>query len=135
MKQEGNVQKQKSAAAIPANQTEELRRRPAIERALAGLSGVEGRLKAERVEQVLQLMPGWEQERGGRAITRLREFEDPPAAAKYASYVQEYAGSRGVVVSTLRWDHFVLVTLLGHRRRQSFDYLNADALRFALSLG
>ncbi|HEY9422241.1 MAG TPA: hypothetical protein VIW92_12560 [Thermoanaerobaculia bacterium] len=133
MKQEGSVQK--SAMANPANQTEEIRRRPDIERVLAGLAGVEGRLKAERVEQVLQLMPGWEQEKGGRAITRLREFEDAPAAAKYAAYVQDYAGSRSVTISTLRWDQFVLVTLLGQRRRRSFDFLNADALRFAVSLG
>lgn len=133
MKQEGNVQK--SVPATPASQTEKIRKRPQIERLLEGMTGVEERLKAERVEQILQFMPGWEQEKGGRAITRLREFEDGLAAAKYAAYVQDYAGLRGVVVSTLRWDQFVLVTLLGHRRRKSFDSLNPDALRFALSLG
>ena len=49
------------------------------------------------------------------------------------SYI--FAGARGVTISTLRWDQFVMVTLFGPRRSRSFDLLNAGALRFALSLG
>ena len=132
MKDAGNVQ---SVVITPAQPTAKIRKKPPIERLLAGLPNLEERLKAERVEQYIKLMPGWSLEKDGRAITRLREFEDAAAAAKYAAYVQDYAGSRNVVVCTMRWNNSVLVTLFGPRRRQSFDSLTPGVLRFALSLG
>lgn len=128
----GNVQ---SVAVAPARPTAKMRRKPTIERLMAELPNLEERLKAERVEQYIKMMPGWSLEKDGRTITRLRQFEDAAAAAKYAAYVQDFAGARGVAVSTLRWDQFVMVTLFGPRRSRSFDLLNAGALRFALSLG
>ena len=127
--------KTQSVVVTPAQPTAKIRKKPPIERLMAELPNLEERLKAERVEQYIKMMPGWSLEKEGRAITRLREFEDAAAAAKYAAYVQDFAGARGVVVSTLRWDQFVLVTLFGQRRSRSFDLLNAGALRFALSLG
>lgn len=132
MKDAGKVQ---SVVVTPAQPTAKVRRKPAIERLLAELPDLEERLKAERVEQLVKLMPGWALEKDGRTISRLREFQDIPAAAKYAAYVQDFAGLRGIVVSTLRWDQFVMVTLLGRRRSRSFDLLTPGELRFALSLG
>jgi pterin-4a-carbinolamine dehydratase len=128
-KQEGSVQ------TVKVEVMEKSRRKPAIERLLDAFPDVEERLKAERVEQFLKLMPDWQKEKGSRAISRLREFPDVLAAAKYAAYVQDYAGSRNVAACTLRWNSSVLVTLFGPRRRQSFDSLTPGVLRFALSLG
>jgi len=128
-KQVGSTQMVKVAV------TETIRRKPEIERILDAFPDVEERLKAERVEQLLKLMPGWEKEKGSRAISRLRDFPDAGAAAKYAAYVQDYAGTRNVVACTMRWNSSVLVTLFGPRRRQSFDSLTPGVLRFALSLG
>ncbi len=128
-KQEGSTQ------TVKVEVTETIRRKPEIERLLEAFPDLEERLKAERVEQFLKLMPGWEKEKGSRAISRMREFPDTGAAAKYAAYVQDYAGSRNVVACTLRWNSSVLVTLFGPRRRQSFDSLTPGVLRFALSLG
>lgn len=128
----------KQQGSIPMVQDEameRIRKKPVIERLLAGLPDLEERLKAERVEQFLKLMPEWTREKGSRTISRVREFPDAAAAAKWAAYVQDYAGSHNVVASTLRWDNCVLVTLFGQRRRSSFDFLTPGVLRFALSLG
>ncbi|HEX6902078.1 MAG TPA: hypothetical protein VF789_20340 [Thermoanaerobaculia bacterium] len=124
-----------STQTVKVEVVEKVRRKAEIERILDAFPDVEARLKAERVEQLLKLMPGWEKEKGNRAISRLREFPDIGAAAKYAAYVQDYAGSRNVVACTMRWNNSVLVTLFGPRRRQSFDSLTPGVLRFALSLG
>lgn len=56
-----------AAMAVPRNQVEE-------------------RLKAERVQSRLQRMQGWKRLEEGKAITRVRKFEDPLVAALYLTF-------------------------------------------------
>lgn len=126
--------KQESGIQTLTGGISKVRRRPVLERLLAGMD-LEERLKAERVEEMVRLMPGWGVQAGGRSIDRVREFADSCAAAKYAAFVQDSAGAGNIVVSTLRWDNRVLVTIFGKRRRRSFETLTPRALRFALTLG
>ena len=44
------------------------------------------RLKAERVQEKLRVMPGWRLVSGGWAIDRLREFPDPRSAVAFAGF-------------------------------------------------
>ena len=47
----------------------------------------EQRLKAERVQARLKRMQGWKMVGDGKAIDRLRKFEDPLVAASYLAFV------------------------------------------------
>jgi pterin-4a-carbinolamine dehydratase len=49
-------------------------------------SRAEERLKAERVQARLQRMQGWKMLGEGKAIDRVRKFEDPLVAASYVSF-------------------------------------------------
>jgi pterin-4a-carbinolamine dehydratase len=46
----------------------------------------EERLKSERVQSRLKRLPGWKMLREGKAIDRVRKFEDPLVAASYLAF-------------------------------------------------
>lgn len=90
---------------------DELRRKPIIER-----SRLETRLKAERVEERMRVMPGWE--RKGGLIDRARMFPSMEAAALYGTYVLWLAGKAGIPVGVELAEDGLLLTLRARRSRR-----------------
>ena len=90
---------------------EAIRRKPIIDR-----SRLETRLKAERVEERLRVMPGWEKK--GGLIDRARMFPSMEAAALYGSYVLWLAGKAGIPVGVELAEDGLLLTLRARRSRR-----------------
>ena len=107
---------------------EEIRKKPIIER-----SRLETRLKAERVEERVRQMPGWE--RKGGIIDRARMFPSLEAASLYGVYVLWLAGKAGIPVSVDLADDGVLVTLRARRRKGGQAEFTEGLLDFAELLG
>lgn len=112
----------------------DLRRLPPKEY-LTTAARVEQRLKAERVQELLKSMPGWQLLKSGRAIDRARRFTDTRVATAYAVFVLESAGSRGLPVNVLLSGEVVMLTLHGPVRRETFGELTTGVLELAHSLG
>jgi pterin-4a-carbinolamine dehydratase len=108
-----------------AAETEDLRRPPDV---------VE-RLKAERVQELLKLLPGWKVVGGGRALERAREFDSRQAAAAYASFVAGLAAVEGQAVDLHVSGGRAVVTLPGRAPRTRFTYLTLEILDFAQQIG
>jgi pterin-4a-carbinolamine dehydratase len=108
-----------------APQTEEIRRPPVV---------VE-RLKAERVQEVLKLLPGWKVVGGGRAIERSREFDSRQAAASFASFVAGLAAVEGQAVDLHVSGGRAVVTLPGRAPRTRKERLTLEILDFARQIG
>jgi pterin-4a-carbinolamine dehydratase len=97
---------------------------------------VAGKLKSERVEELLKAMPGWQLSTDGRAIYRARKFPSARVAGLYAGFVTDYASSRrqGALV-TLSGKQMV-VTLPGTPLRGSrFGGLTESVFALARQLG
>jgi hypothetical protein len=107
---------------------EEIRKKPIIER-----SRLETRLKAERVEERMRVMPGWE--RRGGIIDRARMFPSMEAASLYGIYVLWLAGKAGIPASVDLAEDGVLVTLRARRRKGGQAELTEGLLDFAELLG
>lgn len=108
-----------------ASQTEEMRRPPDV---------VE-RLKAERVQELLKLLPGWKVVGGGRALERSREFDSRQVAASYASFVAGLAAVEGQAVDLHVSGGRAVVTVPGRAPRTRYAYLTLEILDFAQQIG
>lgn len=84
------------------SEQEKIRRRPDIDR-----------LKAERVEERLKELPGWQSRRGGMSIERIKSFPTSRAARAYASYASELAESLGQFASVNHTVDQVILILYG----------------------
>ncbi|HYG62623.1 MAG TPA: 4a-hydroxytetrahydrobiopterin dehydratase [Thermoanaerobaculia bacterium] len=89
------------------------------------------KLKAERVQEKLRSMPGWQLAREGKALSRVREFPDHGVATAFASYAGAF---------TARMKQPADVTLSGSRvlvilHARSRAGLSNAVLEFAKSLG
>lgn len=114
--------------SIPPQTVNEIRRRPIIER-----SRLEMRLKAERVEERLRVLPGWE--RKGGLIDRARMFPSMEAASLYGIYVLWLAGKAGMTVGVDLAEDGVLVTLRARRRKGGQYEFTEGQFDFAELLG
>jgi hypothetical protein len=108
---------------------DDMRRKPIIER-----SRLETRLKAERVEERMRVMPGWEKK--GGLLDRARMFPTLEAASLYGIYVLWLAGKAGISgVGVDLAEDGVLVTLRARRRKGGQAEFTEGLLDFAELLG
>ena len=95
----------------------------------------QARLKAERVQEKLRALPGWRLVPGGKAVDRVREFQDPQSAVAYASFLAEIASRSqqpiGIDLTGTRVG-ITLWTKPQHGRRVG---LTEAVLNFARTLG
>lgn len=100
-----------------------------------GPQSVRQRLKAERVQVMLQELPAWKLREGGRSIDRAFQFPSPRVADAYASFVSAFASESGQAVNLDLNKGQVVVTLSGPRVKGRQLELNEEILTFARRLG
>lgn len=94
------------------------------------------RLKAERVQEALRAMPGWNLTHTGRAIHRVHWFPSRDVAVAYASYVSALAYSESQRVHLSVMECRVAVTVYGASPVVEGDgWIDQGNLDFAVSLG
>lgn len=84
--------------------------------AVAG-TPVRAYLKAERVQDHLRRLPGWELKEGGRGIVRTRTFTDATVARAFVNRVCRLAAGQQQPVNISLTGAKVVVTLEGHPAR------------------
>ena len=92
------------------------------------------RLKAERVQEELKTMPGWQLTADGEAIDRIREFPTKDLAVVYVNFVAMMASLQEQPLDLSLWTNVVIVALSaelapGHRE------VTQEVLDFARMLG
>lgn len=92
-------------------------------------------LKPERVQEMLQAMPGWTLDMGRKTIDRLHEFSDSKVALAYAAFATELAGAERQPISILVSGGRVGLTLHGQPRRGKRGGLTLAVLELAKRLG
>jgi pterin-4a-carbinolamine dehydratase len=90
------------------------------------------RLKAERVQEKLAALPGWELASDGKGIHRVRQFPDARAAGAYVGFVHSLAGVRGQRAEITLSGRQVVVILRGRSQNRGVP---EQALDFAKDLG
>jgi pterin-4a-carbinolamine dehydratase len=98
-------------------------------------TSVRQRLKAERVQVMLQGMPAWRLVSGGKALDRAFLFPTPRVASAYTDFVSAYATETGQAVSLEVVKDQVVVTLFGPRVKGRHAEVNETVLEFAQKLG
>ena len=107
-------------------------RHPEIDKLAEGVLGSgEERLKAERVQEKLRALPGWQLAVDGRGVHRVWDFADARVASAHAGFVNELAGAEGRAAEITLTGARVRV-LLRNRRRGTVP---AALLEFAKVLG
>ena len=96
---------------------------------------VRQRLKAERVQEMLQAMPSWRLLEGGKSIDRAFLFPSPQVAGAYSAFVLSYASAAGHAVNLDHQKSQVVVTLTAPRTKGRQGDLTEDILTFARNLG
>ena len=97
-------------------------------------AAVASRLKAERVQERLQKMPGWTLALGGQALDRARQLPSPFGATDYANYVlREAARTQQMVQIGLNGSR-VVVTVLAPSFGEVRGVIGRKQLDFAASL-
>jgi pterin-4a-carbinolamine dehydratase len=86
-----------------------------------------GKLKPERVQLVLETLPGWELAARGNALSLSRKFAQPGVAAKFAAFVAELSAVESHAVTLGITAHRVSVRL----QRQSRNGIDPALLAFA----
>jgi pterin-4a-carbinolamine dehydratase len=92
---------------------------------------VEERLKAERVQKLMEALPGWELSWKMQAINRKREFASPQEAACFVSSVARLAAGEGQMVNLFLAGADVMITLVGRPVRGGQRALSGAVLSFA----
>jgi pterin-4a-carbinolamine dehydratase len=92
-------------------------------------------LKAERVQELLRALPGWELASSGRAIDRVRVFSDPAVAEAYALYVARLARSKRQAVAIDHASSQVIVTIYGQMHEVCISELSESAFDLAADIG
>jgi pterin-4a-carbinolamine dehydratase len=123
--------KQKSETV--ARSTGKKLRHPSGEQQKAGLPGVsrQNRLKAERVQEKLLALPGWQLALDGKGVHRAWEFPEARVASAHAAFVNDLAEAEGRAAEITLSGPRVLVVLRGRSR----SGVTAELLRFAKVLG
>ena len=98
-----------------------------VQEPLAAVAEAHGRLKAERVQKLLEA--GWTLTQGGQAIRRIREFPEARVASAYSGYVSELAGAMRlpVHVQLAGKQLAVVVRVVSRRKPELVDGLIAFA--------
>ena len=96
---------------------------------------LEERLKAERVQEQLKALPGWQLSWREQAINRAREFGTPQDAASFASFVAGLAAGANQMVNVFLAGAHVMVTLLGRPVRGGGRGLSQSVVDFARRIG
>lgn len=112
------MKKKEQAVEQTVEQTNEMRRKPIVER-----------LKAERVELMVKAMRGWQLTRKPSTIQRVLSFQDPRVAATYGSFVLELGAVQSQDVNVAMKGQNLLVTI---SRRGGLAQVDLD---FAQKLG
>ena len=94
------------------------------------------RLKAERVQLRLQRMPGWSLLAEGKAIDRVRQFENPLVAGSYLMFASLLARQTGQPLRVLQVGNTVVLALTGRTKGPAAARgLTDEVLDFAEQLG
>jgi pterin-4a-carbinolamine dehydratase len=96
---------------------------------------VRQRLKAERVQEMLQAMPAWRLLPGGKAIDRAFQFPAPAVAAAWATFVAAFAAALGHTVTLDIAVDQVVLTLAAPKVRGRQGELTESILELAQRLG
>jgi pterin-4a-carbinolamine dehydratase len=94
----------------------------------------EERLKAERVQARLKRLAGWKMLGEGKAIDRLRKFEDPLVAAAYLAFASLLARQVGQPLRVSMADNKIVIALTG-RSKGSDKGITDEVLDLAEQLG
>jgi hypothetical protein len=94
-----------------------------------------GKLKPERVQERLKMLPSWRLMPGGEAIGTLRQLGSPSMAASYAAFVAGYAGFKRVPVTLECSGKQVKITLRGRDLSGAPGGLTEEVFDFAEVLG
>jgi pterin-4a-carbinolamine dehydratase len=95
-----------------------------------------GKLKSERVEELLRAMPDWSLSASGKAIQRTRKFPTPRVAGLFAGYVADFASSRRQGAHVMLSGRQVVVALPGVPLRNGrFGGLTEKVFALAQQLG
>lgn len=95
-----------------------------------------GKLKSERVEELLKAMPGWGLAEDGGAIQRTRKFPSARVAGQYAGFVADYASSRRQGARVTLSGKQMVLTLPGTPLRNGrFGGLTESVFALARQLG
>jgi pterin-4a-carbinolamine dehydratase len=89
------------------------------------------KLKAERVQEKLRAMPGWQIAGEGRALSRIREFPDDRVASAFATFAGAFSARAKQPAEVTLSGSRVLVVLHARPRAGLTDAV----LDFARSLG
>jgi len=92
------------------------------------------RLKAERVQLRLKRMPGWKMPAEGKAIDRVRRFDDPLVAAAYLAFASLLARAVGQPLQVSLTDGNIILALTG-RTKGTDKGLTEEVLDLAEQLG
>jgi pterin-4a-carbinolamine dehydratase len=122
---------EKQQVQIHTRRTARLRRPPKPPEGL-----LIGKLKSERVEELLKAMPGWALSTGGSAIHRTRKFPSARVAGLYAGFVADFASSRRQGAQVILSGKQMVVTLPGTPLRSGrFGGLTESVFALARQLG
>jgi hypothetical protein len=92
-------------------------------------------LKAERVQERLRALPGWNLSPSGRAIDKVRVFADAGVAEAYALYISRLARSQHQAVAIDLAASQVVVTLYGQVHEICISELNEASFDLAATIG
>ncbi len=92
------------------------------------------RLKAERVQLRLKRIQGWKMLSEGKAIDRIREFEDPQVAAAYLAFASQLARQAGQPLRVLTVGGVMVIALTG-RTKGTDRGITHEVLDLAEQLG
>ena len=93
------------------------------------------RLKAERVQEALKRLPGWELDAGGQEIVRARKFKDAVGARAFVGLVCRLSSGQRQPVRIRLSGERVVVTLKGHPVRGCTGGLGKPVFKLAEMIG
>lgn len=93
------------------------------------------RLKAERVQEALKRLPGWELAAGGQEIVRTRRFKDAVGARAFVGLVCRLSSGQKQPVRIRLAGEQVVVTLKGHPVRGCAGGLGNPVFKLAEMIG
>jgi pterin-4a-carbinolamine dehydratase len=92
-------------------------------------------LKSERVQEMLQAMPGWSLLPESQAIGRTFQFPSKRVAAKFADYASTYAAEEGHNINLDVSLVEVSLTVTGPKVRGRYGELTEESVTFARKFG
>ncbi|HYU35529.1 MAG TPA: hypothetical protein VEW48_25525 [Thermoanaerobaculia bacterium] len=92
------------------------------------------RLKAERVQLRLKRLQGWKRQAEGKAIDRVRQFEDPLVAAAYLTFASLLARQARQPLRAMVTGNTIILALTG-RTKGPDKGITEDVLDLAEQLG